>query len=335
MHHRNPFHPAGINEEFEDVASNDERGEKRRQNSERKGDSKPFDRAARFPEQNDRGDQCSYVGVKDRTECLFVSGLDRDLERFAKGEFFTQALVNQNTGIDREADCQNNSGNARQRQNKAEHGQRAEEQHDVHQQRQARDDAGKAIVNRNAYQRNGQTDKTGHDAGANRICPKRRGYAAFFFDAHWRLQGILQNTGETTRFFFGEMTGNHRVAPINGIANHRGRLDNAIQDNGEPMTFVLLGNLPEFLRALAIELQLHRPAFIAVIGIRSAHAIASKVGFLFHKQTLDRRLLVIFGSVFVILDFVFRRYYLDSFVDRSQPFAVIRINQTEFELGYF
>ena len=101
------------------------------------------------------------------------------------------------------------------------------------------------------------------------------------------------------------------------------------------MTFVLLGDLPEFLRALAIELQLHRPAFIAVIGIRSAHAIAAKVGFLFHEQTLDRRLLVIFGSVFVILDFVFRRYYLGSFVDRSQPFAVIRINQTEFELGYF
>src|SRR5437763_9972965 len=103
MHHRNPFHPAGINEEFEDVASNDERGEKRRQNSERKRDSKPFDRAARFPEQNDRGDQRSYVGVKDRTESLFVSGLGRDLERFGKREFFTQALINQNAGIDREA----------------------------------------------------------------------------------------------------------------------------------------------------------------------------------------------------------------------------------------
>src|SRR5438046_5845285 len=101
------------------------------------------------------------------------------------------------------------------------------------------------------------------------------------------------------------------------------------------MAFVLLGDLAEFFRALAIELQLDRPAFIAVIGIRSAHAIASKVGFLFHQQTLSRRFLVIFGRVFVILDFVFRRYYLRSFVDRSQPFAVIWINQAEFELVYF
>src|SRR4029077_4734981 len=107
----------------------------------------------------------------------------------------------------------------------------------------------------------------GHDAGANRICSKRRGYAAFFFDAYWCLQRILQNTGETTRFFVGERTGNHRVAPVNGIANDRRGLDDAIQDDGEPMTFVLLGDLVEVFRTLAIELQLHGPAFIAVISM--------------------------------------------------------------------
>ena len=52
------------------------------------------------------------------------------------------------------------------------------------------------------------------------------------------------------------MTSNHRVAPVNGIANDRRGLDNAIQDDGEPMTFVLLGDLAEFFRAFAIELQL-------------------------------------------------------------------------------
>ena len=63
--------------------------------------AKPLDRAACLPEQNDRGDQRRDVGVKDRTERFLVSGLYRDLERFAKGEFFAQALVNQNVRIDR------------------------------------------------------------------------------------------------------------------------------------------------------------------------------------------------------------------------------------------
>ncbi len=81
------------------------------------------------------------------------------------------------------------------------------------------------------------------------------------------MQRILQNTGETTRFFFGEMASDHRVAPVNGIANDRRGLDNAIQDDGEPMTFVLLGDLAEFFRALAIELQLYGPAFVAVISM--------------------------------------------------------------------
>ena len=130
------------------------------------------------------------------------------------------------------------------------------------------------------------------------------------------------------------MTGDHRVAAINGIANDRRRLDNAVQNNGEPVAFVLFGDLPEFFRTLAIELQLHGPAFIAVIGIRSAHAIASKVGFLFHQQTLGCRFLVLVPRVFVGLDLIFRRYHLGSLVDRSQPLAVIWINQAEFELGY-
>ena len=36
----------------------------------------------------------------------------------------------------------------------------------------------------------------------------------------------------------------------------------------------------------------------------------------------------------MILDFVFRRYYVGSLVDRGQPLAVIWINQPKFELGY-
>ena len=65
MQHRNLFQAAGLNEEFKDVAPNDEGGEKRRQNSERKGDGKALNRTACFPEENDRGDQRGYISIKD------------------------------------------------------------------------------------------------------------------------------------------------------------------------------------------------------------------------------------------------------------------------------
>src|SRR5207237_8535269 len=95
MQHRNLFQTTGIDEEFKDVAPTDEGGKKQRQNSERKGDSKALDRAARFPEQNDSGDQRGYVGIKDSAECLFIGGLDHDLKRFDKRQLFTQAILNQ------------------------------------------------------------------------------------------------------------------------------------------------------------------------------------------------------------------------------------------------
>ena len=142
-----------------------------------------------------------------------------------------------------------------------------------------------SIVKQHANQRDGQPDQTGENAGANRIRTKRWRDAAFFFDAYWRLQRILQHAGQTARFFFAEMSSDDGVATVNRIANHRRGLNNAIEHDGETMTFVLLGDLAEFFRAFAVEFQLDRPAFIAVIGMRFGHAIAAKVGFLFHQQT--------------------------------------------------
>src|ERR1700746_1059798 len=64
--------------------------------------------------------------------------------------------------------------------------------------------------------------------------------------------------------------------------------------------------------------------FIARKSMGFGHPITAKVGFLFHQQTFSRRFLVIiFGSVSVDLDFVFRRHDFGPLVDRLQSFAVI------------
>ena len=76
------------------------------------------------------------------------------------------------------------------------------------------------------------------------------------------------------------------------VANAGRGLDHAVEHDGETMADVRLGDLAEFLRAFAVEFQLHRPALVAVVGVRFRHAIAAEVGFLLHQQPLFHRLLV-------------------------------------------
>src|SRR5437762_3722530 len=131
------------------------------------------------------------------------------------------------------------------------------------------------------------------------------------------------------------MTSDDRVATVNRIANHRCRLNNSVQDDGETMTFVLLRDLPEFFCAVAIEFQLDRPPFVAVKSVRFTHPIAAKVRLLFYQQSLGCRFFVLLGNVLVVLDFVFWRNNIGALVDRAQSFAIVGIDQTELEPGYF
>src|SRR5207249_12043644 len=104
--------------------------------------------------------------------------------------------------------------------------------------------------------------------------------AAFLLDADRRLQWIFEHACQTARFFFAKLSSDDGVAAVNRVANHRCGLNYAIEHDREPVPFVLLRDLAELFRTVAIELELYRPAFIAVIGVRLADAIATEVGFL-------------------------------------------------------
>ena len=148
------------------------------------------------------------------------------------------------------------------------------------------------------------------------------------------MQRILQHAGQPARFFLIKFAGDNGIASVNRVANDRSGLDHAIENNCEPVSFVLLGDLAELLRAFAVELQLHGPAFVPEIGVRLAHTVASEVGLLFHKQAFHPRLLVFLRAQRVCLDAVLRRNHFLSRIDRAQAFPVIRINKAEFELGH-
>ena len=148
------------------------------------------------------------------------------------------------------------------------------------------------------------------------------------------MQRIFQHARQPARFLFGESTGNDGVATINRIANHRRRLDDAVQNNREAITFKFFGDLAESFRAFAVELQLHRPAFLAKIGVRARDVFTAEVGLLFHKQAFDSRLFVSFRAHRIGFDAVLRRDDVFALVDPGQFVAVVGIDETELELGH-
>src|SRR5207244_401444 len=66
-----------------------------------------------------------------------------------------------------------------------------------------------------------------------------------------RLPRILESTPHAARLLLTELSCDDRVAAVDRIPNHRCRLNDAIENDGEAVPFVLLGNLPELLGALA------------------------------------------------------------------------------------
>ena len=98
------------------------------------------------------------------------------------------------------------------------------------------------------------------------------------------MEGILEHAGQAARFLFLETAGDDGIAAVNRGPDARRGLDLAVEHDGETMADIRLGDLAEFLCAFAVELQLHRPAFIAIVGVRFGHPIAPRSAFFFTSK---------------------------------------------------
>ncbi len=267
LQHRNFLQPAGVHHPVEGIPANNEHGEHRGENAHGERDGETLHRPARLPEQDRRGDQRGDVGIEDRAERLVERGLDRNLERLAERQFLAQAFVNENVRVDRHADRQDDARDARQGEHEVKHGERAHQQDEVHQERDVRDHPGEPVIGADEKEGEGETDQTRDDAGPDGIAPEGGGDAAFLFDAHRRLQRVLEHARQAARLLLAEAAGDDGIAAVDRVPDHGRRLDDAIEDDGEPIPLKLFRDLAERLRAFAVELQLHRPALVAVIGV--------------------------------------------------------------------
>src|SRR5205823_2693223 len=152
--------------------------------------------------------------------------------------------------------------------------------------------------------------------------------AALFLDAYWRLQRVLENARQITRFFLSKPPCDLRVAAIDRVLDYGRRLNPAIKHNREAMMNVRGSDVPELLGALGVKVQMDYPTILFIRRARVRYAIASKIGFLFDEQTFFYCFSVL-ALVFVSFDSEFWRNDLLSLVDLPQSFAVIGIHHTK------
>ena len=85
------------------------------------------------------------------------------------------------------------------------------------------------------------------------------------------------------------MTGNHRVAPVNGIANDRRGLNYAIENDREAMIHICFSDLTEGFGTFSVEPECDFPSFLTVSGSRLRNMVAAEICLLSNEQTfLDR-----------------------------------------------
>ena len=114
-----------------------QRGEHGDDNAKPQRSRKADDRARAEEEQHSCRDQRGQVGVQDRRKRALEARVDRALDRLARAQFFLDALEDNDVGIHRHADRQDDACDARQGQVDADDAEYQRLNDDVEAQREA------------------------------------------------------------------------------------------------------------------------------------------------------------------------------------------------------
>src|SRR6185436_4103209 len=169
-----PLGDAAAEQHLEEDLAAEEDGEQRRQDADRQRDGEALHGARAEVVQHDGGDQRGDVGVDDGDEGAVVAGLERLGGGLALGLFLPDSLVDEDVGVDRHADRQDDAGNAGQRQRGV------EERHDGHQvdqvqdHRDDRDESRGPVVQHHEHRDREDRDAARQEAAADGVFAQRR-----------------------------------------------------------------------------------------------------------------------------------------------------------------
>ena len=287
---------AAVQQELEDPARHDQRGEHADHDAQAEGDREALDLFRGDPAENRTGDQRGQVGVEDGAERPLVGGLEGHPDRLVLGLLFAQALEDQHVGVDGDADGQDDARDARQREDRLQEAHGPKHEDDVQHERGVRDGAGEQVVDQHEHGDGDQARISGPLAHLAVFPPDARAERALGDGGlvqPRRQRTGLQRPDEVVDLFLGEVALDD--APLGDCRLDHGRgVDFVVQQDGHAMPGAsiggaVLGRQPgELLRPPLVEAEAYRGLVpIVAVGLGARELPAARAALLQHHVARD------------------------------------------------
>src|ERR1039458_9168425 len=159
--------------ELENYARDEDRGEQVCRQTEAEGHSKSFHWAGPEQEQDDGGDDRRHVRIDNGCPGVSKALLHRRGRRLAMPQLLANTLEDQNVGVNAHTDGQNHTRNSRQGESCSAVAQESQQDHQVQDQAQIGVDAGRVVVEQHKDQHRDHADDRRPHALADRIGAQR------------------------------------------------------------------------------------------------------------------------------------------------------------------
>ncbi len=124
------------------------RGEEIKDNAQRKGDCKAFDRAGPKQKQGQGGNQGCYVGIDNSQKSFAETAVNTGFDRFSQSKFFPHPFKNKHVRIHSHTDGKDYTGNAGHGESGAEDGKAGKKEQNIKNHGRIGDDPRKAIIDK-------------------------------------------------------------------------------------------------------------------------------------------------------------------------------------------
>ena len=253
--------------------------EKGEQDTDDLGGGESFHRTQSKIEQDEGGQQRSYVCIQYRRQRTLVSFLDRRNITLAFGQFFLDAFVDDYVRIHGHTDGQNQTGNTGSRQRSAQTGENANGEEQVQDQGDVGNPTTGIVIHQHQGEDHNERDQEGHRSTTDRFATEGRPYLL--------LLNNLGRGGELTDLqdvcqvgcFLLRIASGDRGNTIRDGADHvRSRLNDVIQYDRNGATDVLFRQL--FPDGSALWLHAHLDLHLAIL-VEILTGIGDRIAFQF------------------------------------------------------
>ena len=198
--------------------------------------------------------------VDDRAERARKTRVDGRAHRLAQAQLFADALEDQDVRVDRHADREHDARDAREGQRGVEGRHAREQDQHVQADGDVGDEPRHAVVDHHEQHDGGRARQHRQHAAADRVRTERRADRPLFENRDGRRQRAgAQDDRQIARLVHGELPGDHGAPARDSLVDPRGRVEVAVEDDGEMAPDVLLGHLTEDPRPDRVKLDRHLP----------------------------------------------------------------------------